>query len=64
MKELIKGRLNETLGYIIDQGSNRKEIHGRSGEFLGYYNRNTDATYNEQGAYVGKGEQLMRLLKD
>jgi len=63
MRNLIKGRMNETLGYTIDQGD-RKELHSRAGRFLGYYSESQDKTYRASGAFVGYGDQLMLLLEN
>ena len=63
MQKTVKGSRGETLGYITEH-SDRRTIYDAAGAMLGYYNKNTDKTFDRSGAMVGNGDQLTRLLKD
>lgn len=62
MKQLLKGRAGETLGFIVNVSDNRVELHDRNGKVLGFYNPKLDRTFSQNGAMIGTGNLLTTLL--
>lgn len=62
MRTIVKGSRGESIGYI-NEDSGRRTLFDSSGAMLGYYNKNTNKTFDRSGAVVGQGDQLTRLLR-
>jgi hypothetical protein len=61
--QLIKDGKGNTRGWYTEIGD-RKQINGKGGRNLGWYDKARDKTYNRQGAYIGNGDQTASLLED
>ena len=61
MEQEIKDRIGNTLG-IIKGDSNRRYAYDRNGIYLGYYDEQTNATYDERGMVFSLGDSLIGLL--
>jgi hypothetical protein len=60
------GPINDNKGRRIgkiEQSTSTTKLYDSKGLFRGSYDRKTDRTLDRRGHYVGKGDQLMRLLK-
>lgn len=61
--ELIKDGNGKPIAQLTEDGKNYR-IADAKGNNLGNYNATADITYDRQGRKVGKGNQLMRLIRD
>ncbi len=62
MKTNIFDRSNRVIGFTIED-SNQIRIFDRTGRMLGFYVKQSDTTHNANAGFVGRGNQLLRLLK-
>ena len=62
MQEEIRDNQGRLIGVIHDVGW-RKELISASGTLLGVYNPGLNETIDAAGHLVGRGDQLMRLLR-
>lgn len=63
MKRLIKNASGETVGQIWEQGT-RIFAQDTSGQTLGWYDKNTDKTFDKSGRPVYDGNMVTALLRD
>ena len=61
MEQEIKDRIGNTIG-IIKGDSNRRYAYDRNGIYLGYYDEQTNATYDERGMVFALGDSLIGLV--
>ena len=61
-REYLKDNCNRIMGWIDDQGS-REYIYDSTGHQLGWYQKNTDSTFDNCGRMLGRGNTLTRLLR-
>jgi len=61
MKTNIFDRSNRVIDWTVED-SNRIQIFDRTGRMLGSYVKQSDTTHNSSASYVGRGNQLLRLL--
>ena len=61
MRERLTNSSGSTIGYLDDQGS-RIYLYSSSLTKLGYYDKNSNTTYNASGSSIGKGNLLTMLL--
>jgi hypothetical protein len=61
MKTDIKDRNNRTIGYIVDEGSN-KRVEDSRGNLLGRYIAGGNKTIDRNGMLVGYGDRLQSLV--
>lgn len=54
-----KGRI---IGFLVDSGDQIK-LKSPKYEFLGYYSKNSNKTYDSRGGFVGQGNLLLTLLR-
>lgn len=64
MWKIILDGQGRKRGQIYLGESNVKQILGKTGELLGYYQASADQTYDKTGRRVGPGDQRMSLLED
>lgn len=63
MRINITGPRGELRGYIQELGT-KKYVYDKNGAQLGWYDHQTDCTFNRSGQFRGKGDQVMSLLQD
>lgn len=61
MRTLLKSANGQIKGYLNEAGP-RTFIYDPSGNVLGWYDKNTDKTYNKSNTVVAMGNQVMILL--
>lgn len=61
MKQTIKNASGETVGYLVEQGA-RILAQDRSGKTLGWYDKNTDKTFDKSGSPLYSGDMTRALL--
>jgi hypothetical protein len=62
MKANIFDRRNQVIGWTVED-SHRISIFDRTGRMLGFYVKESDTTHNAAAGFVGRGNQLLRLLR-
>lgn len=60
--ETIKDERGRIIGYIVEEGDTLR-LRGPQHQTLGFYSRARDHTLNERHKVVGRGNQLLRLLR-
>ena len=60
-KQDIRDAKGALIGWI-ETSSGKQTLRDRRGAMAGTYDPRLDETRDQKGAYVGKGNQLMRLL--
>ena len=61
MKQTIKNASGETVGQLVEQGA-RILAQDRSGKTLGWYDKNTDKTFDKSGSPLYSGDMTRALL--
>lgn len=61
MKTPIKDRNYRVIGYIVEEGNN-KRVEDARGNLLGRYLAAGDKTIDGHGRFVGEGDQLRSLI--
>lgn len=64
MRDTIKDFYGRILGYIEDDGSNRKVAKNFYGKILGYYYIREDVTKDFYGRIVAQGNILSALIRE
>lgn len=54
---------NGRLIAVVQHTSDGKEIHSADGVCLGRYLASCNETYDARGSLIGRGDQLMRLIR-
>lgn len=62
MRTNIYDRSNRVIGFTVED-SNQIRVYDRTGRMLGFYVKESDTTHNASAGFVGRGNQLLRLLK-
>ncbi len=60
--EYLRDSMGNVIAEIKQQGSN-EVIYGTNGNSLGWYNPNTNTTYDANGNTYGVGNLLTRLIR-
>ncbi len=61
-KEIIHDGQGRIVGQLLDQGS-VIILLSATGAMLGRYVKSQDYTYDDRGAKIGSGNQLLRLVR-
>ena len=61
MKQTVKNASGETVGYLMEQGA-RIRAQDKSGKTLGWYDKNTNKTFDKSGSPVYVGDMTKALL--
>lgn len=60
--ETIKDERGRIIGYIVEEGDTLR-LRGPQHQTLGYYSRTRDHTMTPTHKVIGRGNQLLRLLR-
>jgi hypothetical protein len=63
MKEIVKNASGKPIGQIWEAG-NRIYAQDTAGKTLGWYDKNTDKTFDKSGSPVYSGNMVRALLVD
>jgi len=61
MNKYIRDGMGKLIGQIVESGD-VVYLRDQKGHLKGKYLKSSDKTFNEQGNYVGPGDQLLRML--
>jgi hypothetical protein len=62
VKETIKSAGGATLGYRVEQGA-RTLVQDSAGQTVGWFDRNTNKTFDKSGKPLYSGDMTVALLK-
>lgn len=62
MKQIIQNASGETVGYLMEQGT-RILAQDKSGKTLGWYDKNTDKTFDKSGSPLYSGNMVRALFE-
>lgn len=60
-QEILRDSRNNVVGYIRKVGS-RECVFNKNNKLIGWYDETTDMTRDGDNKYIGKGNQIKRLL--
>ena len=62
MRQTIRDRNNQALGFIDDLGGGKQRAHDINNRPIGMYEPSTDKTIDRSGRFFSKGNALMALI--
>jgi hypothetical protein len=62
VKANIFDRTNRVIGWTVED-SHRVAVYDATGRMLGFYVKSSDTTHDAASRFVGRGNQVLRLLK-
>ena len=62
-RDTIRGSDHRIIGYLVTASTGDQKLYNHNNRLLGYYRRAPNMTYDANYRQVGRGNQLMRLLR-
>lgn len=63
MNTIIRDNRQRPIAHLRDGGNTVQVFDRTGGKLQGFYAKGANATYDARGRLVGKGDQLLRLVR-